>query len=262
MKASTRGKPVIHSYGGGTQSVAISVLVAQGKLPRPERVVIADTGREASSTWSYLDEYVRPLLAGVGLEVEVAPHSLATVDLYSASGDLLIPAFTETGKLPTFCSSEWKKRVVGRYLREQGYGPENPVVEWMGFSLDEVGRCKPSGIAWRDYRWPLIFDAPMRRGECAEVARRAGLPTPPKSSCWMCPFRQNSQWRDLRDNYPEDWQEAVEFDEEIRRNDGRGGVFVHMSAKPLAEADLEERDAPQLALFGDTDDCGSGYCMT
>jgi len=86
------------SYGGGRQTVAICVLIAQGKLPRPERIVMADTGREATSTWEYLDAHVRPLLrAAVGLEVEVAGHELATVDLYHGEDRLLIPAFTRDG---------------------------------------------------------------------------------------------------------------------------------------------------------------------
>jgi len=73
----------VWSYGGGTQSCAIAVLVARGDLPTPDCVVIADTGREASETWAYLDEHIRPLLAP--LEVHVAPKTLAT-RLYEATG--------------------------------------------------------------------------------------------------------------------------------------------------------------------------------
>ena len=39
-------KPIVWSFGGGVQSVAILVLVAEGKLPKPECVVMSDTGRE------------------------------------------------------------------------------------------------------------------------------------------------------------------------------------------------------------------------
>ena len=53
------------SYGGGTQSVAIAVLVAQGRLPRPELLVIADTGREATETWEYHEKHVAPLASTV-----------------------------------------------------------------------------------------------------------------------------------------------------------------------------------------------------
>lgn len=35
------------------------------------------------------------------MKVEIAPHTLATVDLYAGNGDLLLPVYTATGKLPT-----------------------------------------------------------------------------------------------------------------------------------------------------------------
>lgn len=112
----TEERALTWSFGGGTQSVAIAVLVARGELPAPEVAVIADTGREATETWDYLERHVRPLLEPVGVPVEIAPHDLSTVDLYGKNGDLLVPAYTGggDGKLPTFCSTEWKKRVVAR----------------------------------------------------------------------------------------------------------------------------------------------------
>lgn len=104
----------ILSYGGGMQTIAMCVLVERGILPRPDFVIAADTGREMPSTWDYAREYAAPLLARVGLDLHIAPHNLATVDLYGKNGDLLMPLYTSTGKLSTFCSGEWKARVVDR----------------------------------------------------------------------------------------------------------------------------------------------------
>lgn len=56
-------KPVeIFSHGGGTQSAAITALIVQGKLPKPDFVCIVDTERERQSTWDYLDAVIRPAL--------------------------------------------------------------------------------------------------------------------------------------------------------------------------------------------------------
>ena len=74
-----KGKPVeILSYGGGMQTIAMCVLVAQGKLPRPDYVIAADTGREVPSTWEYAREHAAPLLSRIGLDLHIAPHELAT----------------------------------------------------------------------------------------------------------------------------------------------------------------------------------------
>jgi len=44
-------KPGVWSYGGGTQSIAIALLVVMVKLPKPDLIVTADTSFEASETW-------------------------------------------------------------------------------------------------------------------------------------------------------------------------------------------------------------------
>src|ERR1051325_11218348 len=115
----------ILNYGGGWQTTGILVLIAQGKLPRPDRIVIADTGREKQSTWDYLETTARPHMREIGLEIEIAPRSLAYVDIYSHQGTIFLPVYTATGKMTAFCSTEWKARVIDRYIRQNG-GPTAP----------------------------------------------------------------------------------------------------------------------------------------
>ena len=206
----------ILSYGGGTQTIAMCVLIAQGKLPKPDYVITANTGREMPTTWEYADEVARPLLASVGLELLVAGHELATVDLYSGNGDLILPAYTTTGKLPTFCSSEWKARVVQRYARSVGVATAD-MVTWIGFAFDERYRFKDT----EGRRFPLV-DLMLTSEDCRYIIREAGLPLPAKSRCWMCPHQHNSEWREVRAN-PALWRQAIELDMELRENDDKGG---------------------------------------
>lgn len=255
-------KPIIWSYGGGTQSITIALLVASGKLPRPDRAIFADTGREATETFEYTDRYVAPLLKTIGLEIETAGHELATVDLYSLkSKSLLIPSFTQNGKLPTFCSSEWKASVIHRYI---GGAKENKdgIVMWLGMSTDEVERLKPSSLNWIENVWPLCgmpvsvgYGVSLNRASCRQLILDFGWPDPPKSSCWMCPHRRNTQWQRLKMFYPDDFQKAVDLDKKTRENDLQGGVWLHDSRKPLDEVNFEKEDQPEL--FG----CDSGHCF-
>lgn len=258
------GRPIVWSYGGGVQSAAIAVLVLRGELPRPERIVMADTSREASATWAYLDAVVQPALAEVGLQVEIAPHTLATKGLVSADGKPLMPVYTRqagggrVGQMRNFCSGEWKRDVVRRYVRALGYGPKGrsergPVVNWLGISRDEIGRMGGDRRKWIVTRWPLIFDRPTTRAGCLDLVAEAGWPRPPKSSCWCCPYRSDAQWRELREAWPEDWARAVALEAELRERDS--GVYPHRSGTPLGEADLGADEAEGMP-------CTSGMCWT
>lgn len=241
---------IVLSYGGGRQTVALCVLIRQGVLQRPHVIVAADTSREAPSTWQYLDNYVRPMLAEISLEVSIASHDLATVDLWGHNGDLLIPAFTNTGKLPTFCSNEWKARVVQRWLTEREI---RPVTCWIGFSYDETQRVSQAhDPQWYERTYPLI-DLMLTRIECETIIQRAGLPLPHKSACWMCPHRSNDEWRSIRDEYPRQWQAAIRLESEIRAWDSR--IYLHADRKPLETANI---DAPTSEY---PRQCGLGYCF-
>lgn len=241
--------------GGGVQSAAIAALIVQGEL-RPDLAVIVDTEREQSTTWAYMDSVIVPALATVGVTLHRVPKSAyATVDLYGGEDDdsLLIPAFTTQdgiGKLPTFCSNEWKRRVVQRWATAQGV---KLATMWLGISLDEHQRMSMVAGKWEN-RYPLI-ERRMNRGDCVALVEKMGWPTPPRSSCWMCPNHGDHEWREIRDHKPEDWQKAIHFEREIRLRDPH--AFLHRSAVPLDAVDLSERNA---SLFDNG--CASGYCFT
>lgn len=242
------------SYGGGRQTAAMCLLIEQGRLPRPDRIVIADTGREKPSTWEYLEEIIQPRMQRIGLPVEIAPRALAYVDLYAHNGDLLLPVYTPTGKLPAFCSNEWKQRVVERYLKQSGVAD---YTAWIGFALDERARIKSrAGKAF-----PLV-DLALTKADCRRIISDAGLPMPPPSSCWMCPNMGNSEWRYVRDTYPDAWEQACKLDEEIREDDqaqGHAGVMEPHSRVALRLAPIDDDDGRDAKLEGRQ--CGLGMCF-
>lgn len=253
-----RGASVIH-YGGGRQTTALIVLIKKGLLPKPDLIVIADTGRENPSTWEYRSEITEPIAQSMGLTIEIAPRSLAYVDLYSHQGDLLIPVYTKTGKMTAFCSSEWKQRVVRRYLKDQHN--IHRATAWIGYAIDERKRYKPNKEdktgPW--YRTFPLFDLSLTKRDCRQIITDYGLPMPPPSACWMCPNKANEEWRYLRDNYPPAFEQACQLDEEVREEDiaqGHEGVWLHHSRQPLRSADLDAEDRGD-----ESRQCGLGMCF-
>jgi 3'-phosphoadenosine 5'-phosphosulfate sulfotransferase (PAPS reductase)/FAD synthetase len=245
-------------YGGGRQTTAMLILVTQGKLSRPDRIVIADTGRENTSTWEYRKEVTQPLAQSIGLTIEIAPRSLAYVDLYAHNGDLLLPVYTLTGKLSAYCSTEWKQRVVRRYLKQQGI---DSATAWIGYAIDERKRYTPNkeDAAGPWYRRFPLFELHLTKRDCMSIIERAGLPIPPPSACWMCANKRNEEWRYERDTYPADFERACQLDEEIREEDvarGNSGVWLHHSRVPLREANIDVDEGYEVAR-----QCGLGMCF-
>lgn len=242
----------IMSYGGGVQSVAMCVLVKRGILPTPKFIVIADTGREATSTWDYLNNEIRPYMGEI--EIHIAPHTLSKVDMFAHNGDVLLPMYVDGGgKLPTFCSSEWKRNVIQRWLRQNGV---KTCFAWIGFSLDEKSRAnrmvKSHKTKWYKPKFPLLELSLTRLG-CEKLIKVSGLPLPPKSSCKMCPHRTDKEWLLLRDKYPTDFNEAIELEEDIRQWDS--DLYLHSNRVPLSHVEFRDNNPkpPQQ--------CGFGYCM-
>lgn len=255
----------IFSHGGGTQSAAITALIVQGRLPKPDFVCIVDTERERETTWQYLDAVIRPALKAVGLEVHRIPASeWASVDIFEGENKtLLLPAFSsqtvDTAKLSGFCSDKWKVRVGNRYARRVLGIPTAEQRRWIGFSLDESRRAirmmkgeeYQSGLIW----FPLIHGVPLRRQQAIREVEKMGWPMPPRSACWMCPNQGDHEWRDLKTNHPDEFAAACALEKEVQEHDSF--AWLHSSCVPLGEVDFTAPDD----LFADRA-CSSGGCFT
>lgn len=242
----------ILSYGGGRQTVAICALILEGRLPLPDRIVMADTGRENPMTWDYLSAVTGPAMDAAGVPIEVVRPNRQP-DLYDGTGNLQTPSYTHTGKMRPFCSTHWKSRVIDRYLRAK-YGI-NAGVTWIGFSADEKRRLKadPTRGNWT-FRYPLV-ELGITSDGCREIIGAHGWPQPHRSSCWMCPNKKDDEWQYIRDHYPDLWAQACEIDQECRENDDRGGVWLHRARVPLSVALDRHADAESDPR------CETGMCF-
>jgi hypothetical protein len=252
----------VWSCGGGTQSAAIAALICKGRLPKPDMAVMIDVEREKSATWRYAEAVLIPELAKIGVNLVIKKKSEFTdVDIYSKDERLvLIPAFTllngQVGKGSAFCSGEWKRDVVMRYLRSEGV---ESCRNWLGISLDEVSRVRGPRRKWFQPHYPLIFDVPMTKADCIHlVVNEMGWPEAPKTACKMCPNHDHQGWRRMKQEDPEDFAYAVQFDLDLRKTHPH--MYLHTSCVPLGEVDFSS-DSPtgQGDLFR-TNSCESGYC--
>ena len=123
----------------------------------------------------------------------------------------------------------------------------------MGISLDEATRMKDSREWWCVNRYPLI-DRRMSRTDCLAWLSAHGLDLSaiPKSACIACPYTNDERWRDMKMNRPDEFADAVDFDNTIRTGlpGIRGKAFVNRSLLPLNEVDFEnDEDKGQTNFF-------------
>ena len=248
------------SLGAGVQSTTMALMAAHGELmPMPDCAIFADTGDEPAQVYAHLSW----LMSGVlPFPVHVVRRSQLSAALLTGDKMARPPLFTlGKGMMPRQCTRNYKLRPL---LKEvQRLRNAEPCEIWIGISADEALRMKPSRVKYAVNRWPLI-EKEMNRRDCLQWMEAHNYARPPKSSCWHCPYQSDAQWRDKRDNQPDEWSKAVEFDRSLRspemlKVNGVAG-YLHRQMKPLDEADLSTaEDRGQLDLFNN--EC-EGMCDT
>jgi hypothetical protein len=256
----------VFSSGGGTQSSAICALIIQGRLPKPDFAVIADTGRERSTTWKYLEEFTGPAMKAFGVEVHRvklsefgSPAEHGKQWLSHNGNTVLMPGFSSQtvgslSKLPAFCSKTWKQEIIDRWLSRVHGVTRNEYKKWIGFSINETKRAL-NMMNGQDYinglvRFPLIHDVPMRRHQGILECEKMGWPTPPRSACFDCPNQLDDEWRGITD---EELEMAAELERDIQKVDPH--FWLHRSCVPIDKVDFSrEPDLFERA-------CDSGNCF-
>lgn len=252
------------SFGCGVQSTALLVLsaLAERNVPEMDCAIFADTGDEPQYVYDYL-EIMTKWAKGHGIEIQVCSAGKLSDTIKSGQTFVPIPVWRvgEDGRerpQRRQCTRSHKLHPIEQKVRELlGYKKGQRVKEkvrcLLGISMDEVTRVKPSRTPWVTNEWPLI-DARLRRTNCVEIVTKAGLPHPQKSSCTFCPYHSNRYWHWLKTTHPADFQNAVDFDAEIRALHPEDPMFVHRSMIALDEVDLSTN---QLSLWDE--EC-EGYC--
>ncbi len=257
------------SLGAGVQSSVLALLLSRSDpsllemgYPKPDVAIFADTGWEPKYVYHHLHWLERQLTYPF-LRVSSGDlrENLRKGRTVSGHRFIDVPLFTvgENGKkgmLRRQCTNHYKIAPIYRKVRELAGGkrgrpfPKEISVEmWLGISLDEVGRMKPSREHWIEHRWPLV-DIGMSRQDCmtwfaAEYPERQL----PRSACVICPYRSDEHWLELKRSEPDSYDEAVKFDRWLRSSKNnpvrtvlKDRPYLHRARRPL-DSVITEREA-------------------
>lgn len=252
------------SLGASVQSTTLALMASVGEIEKPDAAVFADTGWEPRATYEHLHRLVDELSFPVSIVQAEAGSLKERLKRLPHETDLnrkrfaAVPFYVGNGMGVRQCTKQYKlqpiRNEIKRLLGIEGRAnlPPGSAECWIGISVDEVHRMKPSRDQWMKNRWPLI-ELGMSRVDCMIWLSRHGHAVPERSSCLGCPYHSDKHWADLRDNSPEEWAETVELDKLIR-NAGPGlePQFMHQARVPLDQAPLlPEKAEGQLGLWGE-----------
>lgn len=281
MTLSTRHTPKrpeykVISLGLGQQSTAMYLMSSLGVIERADYAIFADTGAESKATYSFFTWLKAWSEKNGGIPILKVGKQNLYDDLMSVASGLRkrfasIPAFTrdaagKVGILRRQCTNEYKIREIFRAIRELYHlkpGQRMSKTEvWLGITVEEKERAKFAPFGWLSYVYPFLnirttkadferkyYTTFFRRTECTQWLEENGFPIPPKSACTFCPFQSDRRWLEFKTQSPKEWKKLVALDEAIRNSTSKGinqPVYLHRSAKPLKDAELQE---DQLDLF-------------
>ena len=274
----------VFSFGGGVQSTAVLCLAAQNKA-QYDHFVFAHVGTDSENpdTLDYIERYAKPFCEAHGLSFVTVQKTVRGIkdpvtlvgELRRAKKSVIIPVrMAGSGALGNRnCTTDFKIRVIDKFIKSTK--TERAIVG-LGISLDEFDRARdtnwhdvesvtaktPRKLGfWKRREYPLL-DLRLNRASCLALITSMGLPVPPKSSCFFCPFHDKTTWIELKRKRPDLFAQAVEIEKvcNSKRVDiGRDGVFLHPSLRPLTEA-----VGDQLPLWPDENEencADAGYCM-
>ena len=120
--------------------------------------------------------------------------------------------------------------------------------------LDKKGQLRPLEEKNSRKEYPLI-EWGINQLDCENLIKSAGLPLPPKSSCFFCPNRKLSEVIELKEKHPDLYERAVFLEEnaQLRQIKGLGRTW--------AWGDLDKMTPLEQVLFDSQQNSRSCACI-
>tara|TARA_Y100000592_G_C5441566_1_gene303654 strand:- start:203 stop:1087 length:885 start_codon:yes stop_codon:yes gene_type:complete len=261
------------SLGAGVQSSTLLFKMLDEEIKPPDLAIFADTGNEPKEVYDWLERLKSKAKGKIEIITVVNDHNTGDIvkDYQSTNKKFaMLPVHVKKPDGSKFlgrrtCTYEYKIKPIRDYVREMlGGNLRGKCVEMvMGISLDEIQRAKKPNNKWSVHTYPLVHNK-ITRDDCIHYFKHLDFGTPPRSACIMCPYHDNKTWKHLKETSPEEFDQAIKFDDWLRNGkiDSRskvvfnkyfegGEMFIHKNRIPLKEATFEEPSDYQGSLFDD-----------
>lgn len=239
-------EPIVVSYGGGTNSTAMLVGLAERGI-RPDAILFADTGGEKPATLEHL------MTVQLWLEKQGFPS--ITVVRANRQDKTLEDECIRKSVLPSLaygykkCSQAWKIQPQDKWLNhwpraQETWAAGKLVVKVIGYDAGERHRAARGPLEDKKMRkWFPLLEWDWAREECIEAIDRAGLPRPGKSACFYCPASTKKEVLALAKDHPDLFERAAAMEA------GADLVTIRGLGRRWRWRELVDADRRQLSLF-------------
>ena len=246
------------SLGAGVQSSVMALMANEGYrgMPKPDFAIFADTGWEPKAVYDHL-EWLESQLDYEVVRVSAGNIKENTINGINPQGrkfiDMPVYVIKDDGKKyigTRTCTKEYKVFPIRDELRRRlGLAPgevcpiDKQVEMWLGITTDEAAREKESRDRWITNVYPLIDAGYSRAQLYAWFSERFPDRVLPKSACIGCPYHADNVWKEMKENDPVSFADAVNVDWAIRnmpqaRGALKGEAFLHNLRIPLSEIEF------------------------
>ena len=243
------------SFGAGTQSTVMLIMAAEGRLPKPDLVVFADTGTESEQTYDHVLNWAIPYCEEHHINFEIVSSDKGKLhEFYLKKRNIPMVGIAK-------CTMDFKIRPIRRRLREiVGTKKGIPLVHcWIGITEDEKQRIHPSSVKWIVNKYPLIHELNMTRRQVISVLNDRNIIIG-KSGCWLCPYQKKIGWMKLKGQNPELFEFAAKMEEATDERLRENGRSLHVGFLGEKVRLRELAQIPDLWSFENTK-CDSGSCF-
>lgn len=193
--------PLISTCGGGLNSTAGLVLLWKIN-ERPDAILFADTGGEKPETYRHV-EILSAWCESIGFPPIITvkrdvDHSRQKNEAkYSTLEEecLVKKSLPSIAYFGRSCSIKWKHDPQDKWANHwqpaiDRWALGGRVLKAIYYDAGEEYRAKGHNRNSAYQFWYALLDFDWGREECEEAVKLAGLPVPPKSSCFYCPEMQ------------------------------------------------------------------------
>lgn len=211
-------KLIVVSFSGGKDSTAMLLrMIELGE--HIDEVITCDVGKEFPAMYRHIEK-VKGVVEAAGIKFTVLRPDKSFDHMMFEHKNSRGKHTHIIGKgwpmpMHRWCTGELKRDVMKKYFRD--LSKQYVIVDHIGIAADEAYRLKRKNNQNKNHRHPLV-EWGWTESDCLKYCYDSGYDWEglyeifDRVSCWCCPLKRIDELRNLREHFPDLWEELKDMD--------------------------------------------------